>query len=201
MWIGVGGPYAGLSGGKIRRIILRTSLVALWAFTIYQSSAIVFHEVREHTMKEADIVPGQQVSVWDSKHLELTSWSTDPFDFRWAVGRHASLAFWQHASFRRDETCTFEFRLVEDFVEQQVETKLNGSPLPAFKARAGGLYREPFPCQMLRGGKNTVDLEFPNAVSPRSRNPALSDERLLGIGLQSFSMQVDKKRGQSPETR
>ena len=170
--------------------ILRTSLGALWAFTLYQSGAILLYEV--HAKAEADLIPGRQVSVWDSRQLELTSWSTDPVGFRWALDHHASLGFSQHEFFKANESCSFEFDLVQDFVLQNVSVQLNGSPLGHFQARAAGPYSLTFPCRMLRSGRNRVDLEFPNAATPHSVNPALSDERVLGIGLQSFCLQAKK---------
>lgn len=180
-----------------RSAILRTGLGLLWLFTIYQSSAIVLYEVREHGKGGADLVPGRQVSVWDSRHLVLTSWSDDPVDFRWSVGHHASLMFWQHASFLADDSCSFDFRVVQESVVQSVHVRLNGSPLPNFEARAAGSYFVSFPCRMLRTGKNTVDLEFPNAISPRSVNPASPDNRLLGIGLRTFSVQLNNNQRRS----
>lgn len=193
MEVYTGSPHKRMIRGEnLGRTVRNVALAVLWVFTLYQGGSVVLHEAREHNAVLTDITLGRPVSVWDASRLSLESWSDDPVQFRWALGQHASLVFRQHASFRAGQVCDLEFGLVDDFAPQTVNVFLNQIALTGFRSKAGGIYRSAFPCQLLQPGTNTVELHMPDAATPHSVDPTSADNRLLGVGLRTFTVTTER---------
>ena len=125
-----------------RAALAKAVVTLLWLFTIYEGGAVVLHEWREHAAGRPDIHLGERISIWDRNHIELTSWASDPVDFRWALGDHSSITFWQHTAFRTGESCQLDLHVVAPVAPQRVDISMNGVAASGLQVNAAGDYQD-----------------------------------------------------------
>jgi hypothetical protein len=168
--------------------IARSVLVLLvWAFIIYQSIQIAKFQAGYSTLRQPILKLGEIVRHRDRHKVEFRSWSNDPAEWSWSIGRKASIIFRLEDQFLPGEACAVIMELLPG-TSRSVELSLNKRRLASIHLEKRGPFSRSFPCERLRKGLNRLDFEFPGVTAPRNSDVSHPEHRLIAIGLVSIAI-------------